>query len=591
MIEQASTASGGRGASAVNSPEAVLRPISLRGDAIVRGATLVHLLLALLLANAHHTWVAALVVGTLVVAAFSACAALFPGRPVTRLAAAAALATLSLLHLGQLEGLPEAQAFAFTSLTLLVLYKDPRPMWVAAALYVSGYAGVALAHRAGSSPDPFGSAQLTPVRAALSLGLLTTEVVLASVVARTLRRRTLHDAEQLEASEALRRELQLTRDRLVQSEKLATAGQLAAGVGHEINNPLAFIIGNLEFARLRLAEARPQLTALRDGDDVLASLAEAVEGAQRIATIVRDLKNFAVSQDDELGATDVRTSLEFALTMARPQIRHRAVVERDYGDVPPVDATDTRLGQVFLVLLVNAAQAMRDGGSAENRIRVKTARDPDGQVRITVSDTGPGIAPEHLGRIFDPFFTTRGREGTGLGLSIAWNIVTSLGGRLEVVSQPGQGAAFHVLLPPSTRAAPARRLTTRAPPVLARPPARVLVIDDEPNLAGLIARLMGPEVTVTAALSGREGLELIAHREFELVLCDVMMPDISGAQVYQTIAQHHARLLPRVVMMTGGAFTDESAKFVESLPSAVLEKPFGAGELRSLLALVRARAA
>ncbi len=176
--------------------------------------------------------------------------------------------------------------------------------------------------------------------ALLSLGLLVTEAILASVVARTLRRRTPHDAEQLEASEALRRELQVTRDRLVQSEKLATAGQLAAGIGHEINNPLAFIIGNLEFTRMLLAEARPQLSSLRDGDDVLASLAEAVDGAQRIATIVRDLKNFARAQDDDVGATDVRTALEFALTMARPQIRHRAVVERDYAEVPPVDATE-----------------------------------------------------------------------------------------------------------------------------------------------------------------------------------------------------------------------------------------------------------
>ncbi len=222
---------------------------------------------------------------------------------------------------------------------------------------------------------------------------------------------------------------------------------------------------------------------------------------------------------------------------------------------------------------------------------MKTARDPDGQVRVSVSDTGPGISAEHLGRIFDPFFTTRGGEGTGLGLSIAWNIVTSLGGRLEVVSPPGQGATFHVVLPPSTRGATERRVTPKAPPVIARPPVRVLVIDDEPNLGPLIGRMLGPEVMVTSALSGREGLELIDQREFELVLCDVMMPDISGAEVYQTISQRHPRMLARVVMMTGGAFTGESATFVESLPSAVLEKPFGAGELRSLIALVRARAA
>jgi signal transduction histidine kinase len=563
----------------------VLRPVSLRGDTIMRGATLVHLLVALSIAAVHQTWAAALVVGLCVTAGFWLCAWRWPGQAVTRFAAAAALMTFCALYLYQLGGMPEADAFVFTSLTLLILYKDPAPMWRAALGYLVAQALLTRLSPAGWLPED-------GLRELFSTALITTQVVLASVVARTLRLRTLNDARLLEASEQLGRELQQTRARLVQSEKLAAAGQLAAGVGHEINNPLAFVIGNLDYSRHRLSEARELLAALPDGEDVLAALEEAEEGAHRIAAIVRDLKTFARSDSDRLGPVDVKTSIEFALSMARPQIRHRAVVERDYAEVPKVDATETRLGQVFLVLLINAAQALKDGGSAENRIRVKTTLDPDGRVRASVSDTGRGISAEHLSRVFDPFFTTRPGEGTGLGLSIAHNVVTTLGGALEVESLPGQGATFHVVLPASTSEARVRSEKAPPGPVEARPPARVLVIDDEPHLGQLVARMLGPDTaTVSSALSGREGLALIERQEFDLVLCDVMMPDIGGPEVYRTIADRHPRLLPRVVMMTGGAFTDESAAFVASLPSAVLEKPFGAAELSSLIALVRTRAA
>ncbi len=571
--------------------EAVLRPIYLRGNSIIRGATVVHLLIAAAIAPVYQTW-SAVAAGLLATAVFWGCAWLWPTHQLTRVVAGLSLQSFCALHLYQLHGMPEMHFFFFTSLTLLILYKDWVALWPSATLLIGQHVVFAALHNAGVPLFFFEEQRVSWLKLLFHFGIAVADVALASVVANGLRTRTLRDAEQLEASERLRGELQRTRDRLVQSEKLATAGQLAAGVGHEINNPLAFVTGNLDYVRTRMRQARPQLSALPDFDELCSAVDDAGEGAARIATIVRDLKTFSRSDDNVLAPVDVKTSIEFALSMASPEIRHRAVVERDYGAVPPVNANDTRLGQVFLVLLVNAAQAMSEGGVAKNRIRVSTRLDPDGRVRASVTDTGPGISPEHLARIFDPFFTTkRIGEGTGLGLSIAYNLVTALGGQLEAVSSPGEGATFHVILPAATGQVRTRTGKTPTQAIVSSAPVRLLVIDDEPDMGALIARMLGASAKVTRALSGREGLALLEGGEFDLVLCDVMMPDISGAQVYRTISTKFPRLLPRVVMMTGGAFTEESNSFVEGLPTAVLEKPFTTHELSSLIELVRTRAA
>jgi signal transduction histidine kinase len=572
--------------------EVVLRPIYLRGNRLIRAATVVHLAIALAIAPVFQTWLVTIPVGLLATAMFWGCAWLAPTHQLTRVVAGISLQAFCALHIYQLHGMPEMHFFFFTSLTLMILYKDWVALWPSSLLIIGQHVLFAALHNSGTQFFFFEEERVSSLKLAFHFGIALADVTIASVVANGLRARTLHDAEQLEASERLRVELQQARDRLVQTEKLATAGQLAAGVGHEINNPLAFVTGNLDYLRTRLKQLRPQLSALPELDELYSSLDDAGEGAARIATIVRDLKTFSRSDNNALGPVDLTTSLEFALSMASPEIRHRAVVERDYGDVPPVTANDTRLGQVFLVLLVNAAQAMTEGGVARNRLRVTTRLDPDGRVRTSVTDTGPGISPEHLTRIFDPFFTTKKLgEGTGLGLSIAYNIVTSLGGQLEAVSPPGQGATFHVVLPAAAGAVRARSGKTPNQTIIASTPVRVLVIDDEPDMGSLITRMLGRSAVVTSALSGRRGLELLEGAEFDLVLCDVMMPDVSGPQVYRAIATKFPRLLPRVVMMTGGAFTSESANFVEGLPTAVLEKPFTTHELASLIELVCTRAA
>jgi signal transduction histidine kinase len=246
------------------------------------------------------------------------------------------------------------------------------------------------------------------------------------------------------------REVVSLRGRLITSARLAAVGELAAGIAHEINNPLAYIGANLR-------ALREQWTALADGwqndaakvdlaeffDEGAAMLDDSLEGVERTAAIVRDVRAFSHGGSDERERFDPNEVMERALRVAAPQLRRVANVERCYGEIPLVEGARRELEQVFLNLVVNAGQAFDEMGL----LRVHTTV-IDGEVEIAVSDTGRGIAPEHLERIFDPFFTTKPvGEGTGLGLSISHEIVRRHGGRIDVSSEPGRGTEFRVRLP------------------------------------------------------------------------------------------------------------------------------------------------
>jgi PAS domain S-box-containing protein len=246
--------------------------------------------------------------------------------------------------------------------------------------------------------------------------------------------------------------------RTMQVDRMLAIGTLAAGVGHEINNPLAYIMANLGFAGdelgrvQRALESRrgidPSMTALVDAlSEVVLALGEADDGARRIRDIARDLRTYARADDDEPQLVDVREAADSALRMAAPELRQRARVIREYGEVPSIVSSRSRVGQVLLNLLVNAAHAIGDGRPDANEITVRI-RSEGPSVVIDVCDTGCGIAAEHLDRLFTPFFTTKpvGR-GTGLGLSISRRIVRALGGDIHVQSEPGRGTTMTVVLP------------------------------------------------------------------------------------------------------------------------------------------------
>jgi PAS domain S-box-containing protein len=243
-------------------------------------------------------------------------------------------------------------------------------------------------------------------------------------------------------------------ERLMASERMASLGTLSAGVAHEINNPLSYMLSNLRFVEDELRALAEGGGSLRgaEGEEVREALKEAMEGAERVRNIVHGLKTFSHGGSDTRGPVDVNAVLESCVNMARSELRHRARLVKDYGELPPVPANASRLGQVFLNLLVNAAQALPQGSQEANEIRL-ISRLERGQVVVAVSDTGVGISPENLRRLFDPFFTTKPvGVGTGLGLSICHGIIRELGGRITVESEPGRGSTFRVFLPVAERA-------------------------------------------------------------------------------------------------------------------------------------------
>jgi signal transduction histidine kinase len=231
---------------------------------------------------------------------------------------------------------------------------------------------------------------------------------------------------------------------LAESERLAALGTLAAGVAHEINNPLAYVLSNVAYAA-RVASG--DVPSEREKAEVRKALAEAEEGCVRIRTIVRDLQLFARPSDEETRPVDVRRVLDSSVALATHELRQRARVVKEYGEVSLVDANEGRLGQIFVNLLVNAAQAIAEGEVDKNEIRL-VVRSDGTWVVIEVRDTGCGIPPEIRGRIFEPFFTTKPvGVGTGLGLSIAHKLVLAANGEIDVDSERGRGTTFRVRLP------------------------------------------------------------------------------------------------------------------------------------------------
>ncbi|HVZ73535.1 MAG TPA: ATP-binding protein [Polyangia bacterium] len=377
----------------------------------------------------------------------------------------------------------------------------------------------------------------------------------------------------------------------VQADRLASLGTLAAGVAHEINNPLTYVFTNVSFALERLglvgdgrgqsANARPLAAEL---DEVRTALGEAREGAERVKQIVRDLRSYSRADDDVEKVVDVRHVIDWSVNMTMNEIRHRARLVKTLDAIPGVRATETRLGQVFVNLLVNAAQAIAEGHTADNEIRVSTSTDAQGRAVVRISDTGPGIAPETLAHVFEPFFTTKPRGvGLGLGLFVCHGIIKGLGGTLEAESTPGQGATFVVTLPP----APPKLGASPAPPAAVTPAprrVRVLAIDDEPQVLRSIQRaLSAHEVVVDAC--GRDALERLERdSKFDVILCDLMMGDMTGMDLHTVLSRRSRELAGRIVFMTGGVFTDGARDFLAAVPNTCIEKPFDLGALRAMVA-------
>ena len=381
-------------------------------------------------------------------------------------------------------------------------------------------------------------------------------------------------------------------------DRMIAVGTLAAGVAHEINNPLAYVYSNLEYAVEAFGLMEPTLKQQLPPDrleKVEQALRESLQGTARVRDIVRDLKSFSRPPEETLEMVDAREVCKAAINMAWHEVRRTAKVRSEFDDVPALLGNSARLGQVVLNLLVNAAQAFPAGKEDHNFITVRTLC-RDGHGIIEVEDNGIGIPPESLRRVFDPFYTTKPLGvGTGMGLWISHDIVTRLGGKLEVESEKGRGTRFRIvvpLAPPQEEVAavfephPALTIVPTedeglAEPSVARQRAefRVLVIDDEPMIGRLVQRILAQDVLFFS--DPHEALRHLRDDEdFDVVLCDSTMPGMTGREFYRRLQHEFTELAPRFVLITGG-LTSSWQEDPDSPP--ILTKPFSMNTLRQMV--------
>ncbi len=333
--------------------------------------------------------------------------------------------------------------------------------------------------------------------------------------------------------------------RLVTADRMASIGTLAAGVAHEINNPLAYVTANLDMVieEVRALSGGSTSGRMKELEDLAL---EAREGAERVRKIVRGLKTFSRAEGERRAVMDVKPAIELAVNMAFNEIRHRARLVKDYGDTPLVEVDDARLEQVLTNLLVNAAQAIPAGDVESNEIRIVTFADAEGRAIIEVRDTGPGIPDDIVGRIFEPFFTTKAvGVGTGLGLSICHNIITGMDGDISVTSEVGRGTTVRVTLPPASVQQLPEATDVGVPSVVTG--GRVLIVDDEPSVGLAMTRILrGHQVTVVTSV--KQALEsLSSGQRFDVIFSDLMMPQMTGMDFYRELTKRSPDDAGRIV--------------------------------------------
>jgi PAS domain S-box-containing protein len=363
-------------------------------------------------------------------------------------------------------------------------------------------------------------------------------------------------------------------NQLILADKLAAIGSIAAGVAHEINNPLAVVTGGLDWIAERVNElGRPG--ASLDTSAMREVLSEMKDGVGRIAAIVAGMKK-ASQKDDPSVTTQVplRRALEGAARILANEVRHSAQLINTVPDDIWVPCSETRLLQVFMHLLANAVHSIEERRTGKNEIRIEVSWNRKDRVSIALRDTGTGMSQETVNRLFTPFFTTKPNgKGTGLGLSVTRTILESCGGHIHFESRLGEGTTAHVELP--TVAPPVAVAPKPAPPERTGKRGAVLVIDDEPFVANALSRLLRSRGFQTeVATDGRVGLDKLLKGKYQAVVCDLMMPEFSGVDLFHQVEQTAPELVRRIVFLSGGAFTPRAEEFVQEARRPVLSKPW-----------------
>jgi signal transduction histidine kinase/CheY-like chemotaxis protein len=381
--------------------------------------------------------------------------------------------------------------------------------------------------------------------------------------------------------------LNQTQTRLIQAEKMASVGLLTAGVAHEINNPLAFLLPNFTLLedlcnRLQDGEAKQKQPTI---EEMLQLIAECREGLQRIRNIIQELGLFARKGDAVTESIALPRIVESILKLFSSQLRV-ARISLDLADVPAVAANAGQLRQVIMNLLLNATQAIPD--EKKDGLITINAKQYGERVELTVKDNGVGIPAEDLSKVFDPFFTTKDvGQGTGMGLAISRQLVERMSGSIEVESEEGEGTMVLLTLPMWDEEKEKEMEQAEAPAAKQRTikhkrgeQVSLLVVDDEPVFLASIKRVLAPRYEIACTQSGAATLEwLDQHDAPDVVLCDLIMPEMSGIELYHAIRERFPDVAERVIFITGGAITQEAREFMESEQHRVVEKPLDVKEI------------
>ena len=361
-----------------------------------------------------------------------------------------------------------------------------------------------------------------------------------------------------------RAEQRIVEEELRLSDRMVSVGTLAAGIGHELNNPLTVVMANLDFVRSEIVQQVPG--ASDSLESIREAIAEAREAADRVRQIVRGLKVFSRADEEGLSPVDLERILDSATRMSANEIRHRARLTKHFEPVPKVVANETRLGQVFLSLLVNAAQAIPEGHVDANEIAISLRTGAAGAVVVEIRDTGE----------------TR-RTSNSSGLALARRLVTGFGGTLAVEPAKTRGTVMRVELPASAGERTSRSTEMDAPSILAG--ARILVVDDEPMVVKAIRRMLPAPHQVESTAGAAEALAKIrGGAEYDLILCDLMMPEMTGIELHHELQQTHPAAAEAMVFITGGAFTSGARAFFAENPGRMIEKPFTSAQVLASVA-------